>query len=603
MNVIFRWPAALTCLVAVALTPASATTVSAGDSHSCSVSDENTVRCWGTQAGEDLFTQYAKDVRAGRDFSCALLMSGSVSCWGANDAGQLGTPVPDPRGTMVVSGLPPGASQVSTGARHACAAGADGLVYCWGDGSQGQIGASVPATASRATVVQGFKGWFTRVAAGTSSTCAVEYRGEVWCVGAGSMLAGAQSDPRTPIKAPGINDAIDVAMVDGHACLLRWYGKVSCWGGNADGELGVPASAALATPVEVIGLGSAATQVAVGQGYSCALLVDQTIRCWGSNRRGQLGIGAGPTTASPAAGRVLGITNAVALGAGANHACAVLDGGYINCWGIGKGTANGICQPWGAYYPGESYQAPVFSSQVCASAGSSTPYAVEGRLGPVQDAALVMDWAEKALPGTFPFIPRGIPERVESLYRRDYSGGRTLGVNGHGNPHLFYLGPDTSGQVQDLGPLTQWVREATKELSGQSGMQFQSFPYIAGNCSIVVPIYVRRGNAAGLARLIPTSVRVEKEGGTFVELAINTRYGVLPLLTTESVWSALDVHQDGQPIPPGKMVEPVYAGLAGGCPQDNHIVRSGDTVDVLLFYTLDGKKGQLRTRATLGAVS
>jgi alpha-tubulin suppressor-like RCC1 family protein len=602
MHLIFRWAAALACLLALAGAPANAATVSAGDSHSCLVSDANTVRCWGTLAGQELFAQYAQDVRSGRGFSCALLRNGAVACWGANDAGQLGTPAPDARGVMVVSGLAQSASQIATGARHACAAAADGLVYCWGDGSQGQIGASVQAPAGRATLVQGFKGWFARVAAGTSSTCAVEHKGTVWCVGSGSMLAGAQDNPRTALQVPGISDAIDVSILDGHACVLRWQGKVSCWGHNADGELGVPASAALATPAEVVGLGGAATQVAVGQGYSCALLADQTIRCWGSNRRGQLGIGVTPTAASPAAGRVLGITSALALGAGANHVCAMLEAGYVNCWGMGEGTANGICQPWGAYYPGESYQAPRFNIQVCAGAGSSTPYAVQG-LGPLQDAALVMDWAEQALPATFPFRPRTVPERVESLYWRDYGGGRYLGINGHASPRLFYLGPDTGGQAQDLGPLTQWVREATKGLSAQSRMQFQSFPYVAGNCSIVVPLYVRRGDAAELARLIPTSVRVEKEGGAFVELAISVRYGVLPLLTTEAGWSALDVYQDGQPVPPGKMVEPVYAGLAGGCPQDNTIVRSGDTVDVLLFYTLDGKKGQLRTRATLGAVS
>lgn len=601
MNVFSRWASALACLVPMALAPAMATTVSAGYSHSCTVSDANTVQCWGTLAGKDLFALRATDVRAGRDFSCALLSSGSVSCWGANDVGQLGSPVRDAAGAMTVNGLVPGVSQVATGARHACAAGGDGLVYCWGDGSQGQIGASVAATAGRATLVQGFKGWFTRVAAGTASTCAVEHKGEVWCVGAGSMLSGAQADPRTPIKVPGISDAIDISITDGHACVLRWQGKVSCWGGNANGELGVPAGAATATPVEVVGLGSAAKVVTVGQGFSCALLADSTVRCWGSNRKGQLGIGAGPLAALPAAGRVLGITHAIALSAGPNHVCAVLDGGYINCWGAGEGTGNGLCQPWGAYYPGETYQAPMFSSQVCANAGSSTPYAVVG-MSPIQDAALVMDWAEKTLPQTFPPIPRDLPERVESLYVRAYADGRYLAVNGHGNPRLAYLGPETGGQVQDLGLLTQWVREALKDLSTQSPMQLQSFPYTTSQC-FVAPVYVRRGDAAELARLVPTSVRLEGDNGAFVELPFNTRYGVLPLLTTEAAWSSLDVHQDGQPVPAGKMVEPVYAGVTGGCPLDNNVIRSGDMVDVVLFYTLDGKKRQLRTRAKLGAVS
>ena len=45
---------------------------------------------------------------------------------------------------------------------------------------------------------------------------------------------------------------------------------------------------------------------------------------------------------------------------------------------------------------------------------------------------------------------------------RHYAHGRTLAVNGHGTPHLMYLGPETNGQLQDLGTLAPWAREARR---------------------------------------------------------------------------------------------------------------------------------------------
>jgi alpha-tubulin suppressor-like RCC1 family protein len=38
-------------------------------------------------------------------------------------------------------------------------------------------------------------------------------------------------------------------------------------------------------------LGGKAVQVAVGQQHSCAILDDGTLKCWGDNEYGQLGLG------------------------------------------------------------------------------------------------------------------------------------------------------------------------------------------------------------------------------------------------------------------------------------------------------------------------
>jgi alpha-tubulin suppressor-like RCC1 family protein len=90
-----------------------------------------------------------------------------------------------------------------------------------------------------------------------------------------------------------------------------------------------------------------ATAVAVGEAFSCALLADQTVKCWGDNQEGQLGDGV-RVPRSAATKRVTGLCEpAVAIGAGAYHACAVLESGKVACWGLdnlgqlGDGRAGG----------------------------------------------------------------------------------------------------------------------------------------------------------------------------------------------------------------------------------------------------------------------
>ena len=61
------------------------------------------------------------------------------------------------------------------------------------------------------------------------------------------------------------------------------------------------------------------------------------MRCWGYNRSGQLGNGGTTDSALPVA--VSGLTNVVALSAGATENCAIRSGGgAVYCWGSGYGA-------------------------------------------------------------------------------------------------------------------------------------------------------------------------------------------------------------------------------------------------------------------------
>ncbi|WP_050430645.1 RCC1 domain-containing protein [Chondromyces crocatus] len=103
------------------------------------------------------------------------------------------------------------------------------------------------------------------------------------------------------------------------------------------GETCAPADALAGTCVPVCGV----RDVGVGTGYSCAVLHDGRVKCWGYNDVGTLGLGSravvGDEPGEMGGGLAavdLGMGNsATAIAAGYLHVCALLDSGAVKCWG------------------------------------------------------------------------------------------------------------------------------------------------------------------------------------------------------------------------------------------------------------------------------
>ncbi|MFP2908339.1 RCC1 domain-containing protein [Pyxidicoccus sp. 3LFB2] len=75
-------------------------------------------------------------------------------------------------------------------------------------------------------------------------------------------------------------------------------------------------------------------QVSAGGHHTCALLNTGAVTCWGYNAEGQLGQGHRSTVyAPPRASMDLGDARAWGLAAGAHHTCALLGTGGARCWG------------------------------------------------------------------------------------------------------------------------------------------------------------------------------------------------------------------------------------------------------------------------------
>ena len=97
--------------------------------------------------------------------------------------------------------------------------------------------------------------------------------------------------PRTQLSEP----ATQITVRQSHACLRLESGKVVCFGSSDSGQLGSGEmqDRGLDQPVELdLGSGLSAQQVAAGKSHSCAVLADDSLKCWGSDVSGQLGRGS-----------------------------------------------------------------------------------------------------------------------------------------------------------------------------------------------------------------------------------------------------------------------------------------------------------------------
>ncbi|MFN3202882.1 MAG: fibrinogen-related protein [Bradymonadia bacterium] len=135
-----------------------------------------------------------------------------------------------------------------------------------------------------------------------------------------------------------------------HMCAISDAGAVVCWGNNSNGQLGqghtnhigdVAGETSLLQPID-LGTGRTALQVVQASAHTCALLDDGSVKCWGSNSGGRLGIGTSVGPVGDAAGEMGDNLPTVNLGTGRTatfltvgsaHTCAVLDNGRVKCWG------------------------------------------------------------------------------------------------------------------------------------------------------------------------------------------------------------------------------------------------------------------------------
>jgi alpha-tubulin suppressor-like RCC1 family protein len=288
------------------------------------VADATTPVDTGSDARDATSTVDAKDAKAAKD---------------AKDAGDA-SPHADGALADAHDAGPIVATSVSVGGKHACALLEGGTVWCWGANSYDQLGTGHSSDGGVPTpsLVPGLTG-VTQVSVGFYHACALVTGGSVMCWGAntdGELGNGqtATSSPG-PVAVVGITDAIAVAAGDNFTCALMHDHTVQCWGLNEDGELGNGGTTTFTAPKVVVGV-TAAFGIAVGNFHAC-VLVSGGVQCFGSNYYGQLGraVAGDAGNVNPGVMAVPGLTSGVsAIAAGGFHTCALLTTGAVKCWGL-----------------------------------------------------------------------------------------------------------------------------------------------------------------------------------------------------------------------------------------------------------------------------
>jgi alpha-tubulin suppressor-like RCC1 family protein len=248
-----------------------AKSVALGEHDSCAVLENGETLCWGicrygTEGACDpshpneipvpiLGIEPVDSIAAGKGHFCAVLKDRRVKCWGENDQGQLGNghigilykPQLIP---TEVTGLPP-VQTVALGEKHSCALTDTGDVYCWGGNDRYQLESGSTQASASPLKIQALSA-VRAISANAEGTFAVLENQELVGWGGrhsiteliGPRLPGSGIPIVLPIKKwnpftlPRMKGVEAVAEAGSHTCALMVQNQIRCWGDNSDGELG-----------------------------------------------------------------------------------------------------------------------------------------------------------------------------------------------------------------------------------------------------------------------------------------------------------------------------------------------------------------------------
>ena len=298
--------------------------MAAGGSFTCALMGDATVDCWGDEAwgqlgngtisideqitpapAVGLSSVVALEARGveplgmgfADQFACALLSRGTVACWGENSGGEVGLGPPDPSSLNAVPTPTPvsgveGATAIGLGDQHACAVLTGGSVSCWGYNLAGQLGDGTHMLSGSPVPVVGMAGPAIAVTGGEASTPAPRWPTARSNAGEATarVRSATERPPTRPHRSRSRASPASPGSPRGRTTPARCARteRSRCWG---LGWLGNGQVSGSAVPVQVEGV-SSAVAVAAGEDFTCALLADSSVACWGDSENGQLGGGS-----------------------------------------------------------------------------------------------------------------------------------------------------------------------------------------------------------------------------------------------------------------------------------------------------------------------
>jgi alpha-tubulin suppressor-like RCC1 family protein len=305
--------------------------ISAGSMHTCGLTAEGDAYCWGDNGFGQLGAGNVgvcislvicsdvplavvggyryKSITAGSYGTCAIALDDVLKCWGyqsftSNLSLLVPTTVRFPAtGDSVWS-------QVgrTDGGLNGCGITSGGVAACWGQNIYGQVGVGSMTGSRLNPVAIGLEVVVKAISSGGGFTCALSNVGDAYCWGLstrGGLALGADAASTacgntsinvcfpTPLKVIGGRTYSQLAVGSDHVCGLDVItSEAWCWGSNALNAIGSVAlglSPAAPSPFAA-GFGTKYVSLAAGTLFTCGLMADKNVSCWGSNIEGELGI-------------------------------------------------------------------------------------------------------------------------------------------------------------------------------------------------------------------------------------------------------------------------------------------------------------------------
>ena len=330
------------------------TTLSIGNGHFCAILDDSSVNCWGdnsegqlgdgTTADRQTMTpvnfgigRTAVSISSGNSHTCAILDDASLKCWGSNSQGQLGD------GSVVDSSIPLDIDlgsdvpiTISAGSYHTCVVLATANLKCWGDNSDGQLGDGTVNSIYTPSYVDLGSDLVLAISTGGSHTCAITNTPDLKCWGDnshGQLGDSSTSDRYTPTMVALSTTPVAVSTGDMHTCTILSDTTLSCWGDNSQGQLGDGTNVNSNSPISNIVSG--VSSVSLGNSHSCVLDTTNILKCWGDNTFSQLGDGTDSSQNTPLAISFTGGKFPISVSSGGHYTCSSTSNDMLRCWGLG----------------------------------------------------------------------------------------------------------------------------------------------------------------------------------------------------------------------------------------------------------------------------
>jgi alpha-tubulin suppressor-like RCC1 family protein len=262
-----------------------------------------------------------------------------------HDGGDGGVQITD--GFVAGNGDTSCIAQIDIGWQHVCVLATDGRVWCWGFGEQMQLGDGKLASRAYPARAPGFPADTIAISTGGYHDCAIDSAHHLSCLGANykaQLATGSTSAPSAtavPITLPA--NVKVVSAGDEFTCAMLTNQSVACWGDDDDGQIGNNTVAPFQATPQINALD--VITIAAGIHHVCALDFSATLVCWGDNAFGQLGNNSTMDSHVPTPGE-----SAAEFLIAADHTCAYANGGR-QCFGrngngqVGDGTRIDLIEP------------------------------------------------------------------------------------------------------------------------------------------------------------------------------------------------------------------------------------------------------------------